>query len=238
MRDHTVCEDDGATGGPVEDGAVGGSDDYTVPVDKVLTVIEISTMSNRLERAVVVEYDRSVSSSKAVSLAVASNDQFVCLSSLSPFKLILFFDTESEMRNAIDVASPLWTHFTKVRRWEDGEECGERVAVVECVGIHPKCWSLANITKIGENWGSVLHMDQEANGVHSLTFARVVIRTQVQYNIEARVQLVWESRSFVVWVKECGDGAMGVIDMGMGPLKRGRRLMRRGETRMCLSMGL
>lgn len=127
--------------------------------DFTLNVSENCIMSDKLERAVLVEYEGNVDAKQAVSLAVATDIPFVSASSVSPFKLLLFFDSVDEMMTAIAEDSPLRTVFTRVSRWEDGGEYYERIVLVECVGIHPKCWAPDKIKRIGERWGSILHID-------------------------------------------------------------------------------
>lgn len=60
-------------------------------------ISENRIVSDQLERAVVVEYDGTISATEAVSLAWESNVSVACISALSPFKLIFFFDTVDEM---------------------------------------------------------------------------------------------------------------------------------------------
>ena len=40
--------------------------------------------------------------------------------------------------------------FNDLRRWSEGEYFSERWVLIECFGIAPRCWSLENIKKIGE----------------------------------------------------------------------------------------
>lgn len=41
--------------------------------------------------------------------------------------------------------------------------------------------------------------------IHSLTHARMLVRTKAQNKIDARICLLFERKSFDVWVKECGS---------------------------------
>ncbi|CAO2832499.1 unnamed protein product [Amaranthus hypochondriacus] len=82
--------------------------------DFTLNVSENCIMSDKLERAVLVEYEGNVDAKQAVSLAVATDIPFVSASSVSPFKLLLFFDSVDEMMTAIAEDSPLRTVFTRM----------------------------------------------------------------------------------------------------------------------------
>lgn len=55
---------------------------------------------------------------------------------------------------------------------------------------------------IGEKWGRVLNIDHDDEGMNSLTFARILVRTKIQISIDAHIKMEWETGSCVVWVKE------------------------------------
>lgn len=69
-----------------------------------------------------VECEKATDRKEAASLATGTNVPFLCMSSISPSKFVLFFETELEMLKAIDEASPLWIIFVNVRKRSD-EEC-------------------------------------------------------------------------------------------------------------------
>lgn len=79
---------------------------------------------------------------------------------LLPSKFILLFESESNVVNALDESCELWNIFGDLRRWSEGENFSERCIWIDCFGIPPKCWSLDNIRKIGEKWGSVVCLDR------------------------------------------------------------------------------
>lgn len=138
------------------------------------------------------EHGEDIDSKQAASLVAGTNIPFACMSSLSHTKLVLFFDTEMDMMNAMEKESPLWKIFADVRRWSECECYNDRLVWINCVGLHPKVWSFENIKTIGEKWGRVVQVDHEDNGVNSLTFARILIRTKAQKRIEACIRLVIE----------------------------------------------
>lgn len=124
------------------------------------------------------------------------------MSSLSHSKLLLFFDNETELLKALDKTSALWKIFMEVRRWSEEEDYSERVTWIECFGIHPKCWSFENINAIGEKWGQVLHIDHDKEGVNSLTFARLMVKTKTKITIKACIKMEWEGGYCDVQVRE------------------------------------
>lgn len=83
----------------------------------------------------------------------------------------------------------------------------ERVAYLECYGINPKYWNTENIMKIGELWGNVLYMDNIAKGVNSLTYARLLVRTNAKFRVDTCINLACGTDFCDVWVieKACGD---------------------------------
>lgn len=89
-----------------------------------------------------------------------------------------------------------------MRRWSEEEDDSDRVTWIECFGIPPKCWSFENVTLIGEIWGKVLHIDHDKEGVNSLTYARLMVRTRMKKTIDARIKMEWERGRSEVWVRE------------------------------------
>lgn len=86
-----------------------------------------------------------------------------------------------------------------------GRECySERIVWLECVGLHPKCWSFENFKMIGEKWGKTLHVDHEFNGVNNITCAKILVQTNTLHRIEECVRIEWQSGSCNVWVKDIG----------------------------------
>ncbi|CAO2832810.1 unnamed protein product [Amaranthus hypochondriacus] len=161
-------------------------------------------MAKRMECAAVVEFEEPLDVTQAASILSGTNIRFICLSSLSPFKMLLFFENEMTLKSAIVESSPLRALFTDVRRWSEDERYDERLTWVECVGLHPKCWSFENFMKIGERWGKTLKINDVDNGVNSLTTARLLVRTKAQRRIEECIRLEWQSGSCDVWITEIG----------------------------------
>ena len=122
--------------------------------------------------------------------------------SLSPTKMLIVFDSTNDAIAAVNEDSPLWNVFDDVRMWSEGESFDDRLVWVECVGIHPLCWSKENLRLIGEKWGPVLHIENKVQGVHSITSARMLLRTKAQNRIDNRIKLLFEHSTCDVWVKE------------------------------------
>ena len=104
--------------------------------------------------------------------------------------------------NAVSSSSELWSVFDDVRLWSEGEYFDDRLVWFECFGIHPSCWTMDNVRKIGENWGPVLTIDNKVDDICSLTHARMLVRTKAQNKIEARIRLLYEHGCCDVWIKE------------------------------------
>ena len=96
----------------------------------------------------------------------------------------------------------LWNIFDNVRLWSEGEMFDDRLVWIKCYSIHPKCWSEENVRKIREKWGPVLNIENRVENLHSLTYARMLVRTKAQNKIDARIRLLFEHGGCDVWVKE------------------------------------
>ena len=69
------------------------------------------------------------------------------------------FECKNDALNAVSEDSSLWNVFDDVRLWSEDEMFDNRLVWIECYGIHPKCWTIENVRKIGEKWGPVLSID-------------------------------------------------------------------------------
>ncbi|CAO2820369.1 unnamed protein product [Amaranthus hypochondriacus] len=167
-----------------------------------LIVSENSTMTEKLKNALVVYFKEPTNPKQAAEWVIELNVPCVCMSSISPLSLILFFESDIDTKDAMEEVSSLWKFFKNIRRWSENDRYNERLTWIECYGLHPKCWSLENIKRIGEQWGSVIHVDHEDNGLNSLTFARLLIRTTAQFRVDACIRLEWETGDCDIWVKE------------------------------------
>ena len=107
--------------------------------------------------------------------------------SLSPTKILIVFLCKENVNSAMSTNSPLWKLFDDVRPWSEGEQFDDRLVWIDCFGIHPVCWSLDNIRRIGEVWGPVLHIVNRVGCLDSLTFARMLVRTKAQNRIDNRI---------------------------------------------------
>lgn len=173
---------------------------------QTVRVLINTTAEERMSKAVVVEHEQTMETKEAAEIISGMNIKFSYMSAISPFKIIVFFDDENEVKKAIDESSPLRSLFSHVRVWTDDECYDDRLVWVECCGIHPKFWSLENFEKIGEQWGKTLKVDQVFHEANYLTAARILIHTQKQEKIEGKLRLEWDKGSSIVWVREVGVG--------------------------------
>ncbi|CAO2836284.1 unnamed protein product [Amaranthus hypochondriacus] len=114
----------------------------------ILNVLENPVMVKNLKLAVVIEIEQH-SDSKKIEAFVSENEiDAVCLSSLSPNKLVLFLEDELNMERVLEDSSPLRKFVVDVRKWSEDEQYRERLVWIECVGVHPNCSSFENFEKM------------------------------------------------------------------------------------------
>lgn len=161
------------------------------PARLSLKTVENERIAEKLEKAIIVKLGEEMSQKEAVALVADSDVTVLGMSSLTHNLLILFFENVEETCAAMEKGSTLWTIFADVRRWSDEQCYNERMAWIECHGLHPKCWSYENYKAIGEKWGKVLHIDHEREGIVCLTFARILVKTKTQHKIDACIGMEW-----------------------------------------------
>lgn len=126
--------------------------DNVIPVLFTIHVSENLEMVKNLANAVIVENTEVLNTKHFASLIKASDVPVKCIFSLSTTKMLLLFDSDLDVNKALNEECVLWNLFDDVRRWSEGEFFSNRIVWNECFGLHPKCWSLENIRKIGEKW--------------------------------------------------------------------------------------
>lgn len=167
-----------------------------------LIISENQVINKKLEFAIVVEVEPLSDVKKAIESLKKTELHFLCVSLLSPVKILLFFEDEVSVYQALLDKSPLHDMFLNVRRWGEDVCFKERFAWIECLGIHPKCWSHENLTLIGEKWGKIVRMDYDYYGLNSITSVRMLIRTSSYSKIDEYVMVQWESGAGEIWVRE------------------------------------
>ncbi|CAO2834640.1 unnamed protein product [Amaranthus hypochondriacus] len=177
----------------------------------VFSVQENVNMSEKLKMAVVLEIKGEKEAYTVAKTIEAAHLPIKFASLLSPNELILFMDEEQNINIALEKESILW-QLGKPYRWSDESFGKSRTTWVECEGIHPKWVSYENLVRLGEKWGSVVKVDQDINGVNSLTWARILIKTERWKNINEKIKVVWESGSCVVSVRESCCGCRAAVD--------------------------
>ena len=111
-------------------------------------------------------------------------------------------------KNAVIMDSLLWNIFDDIRMWSEGEFLDDRLVWIDFIGMHPLCYSMENLKKIGELWGPIIHIDSKVQGVERITGARILFRTKAQNKIDNRIKIMYDHGSCDVWVKEhCGSCA-------------------------------
>lgn len=168
-------------------------DENVIPVLFSLHLSENEEVARSLPNTIIVENVEVMNTKHYASLVAASNVPVKSMFYLSPTKLILMLNSDSEVKNVVKEDSVLWNIFDDLRIWTEGESFSDRIVWIDCFGLHPKCSSLDNIKKIGERWGPILCVEKDVNGVESLTSARLLVRTNAQNKIDARVRITFDS---------------------------------------------
>ena len=151
-----------------------------IPISCSLNVLVNRTTADLLDRAVIAENTMPLNLFRIQSEVPAMFDSVQGMYSLSPTKILIVFLCKENVNSAMSMNSPLWKLFDDVRPRSEGEQFDDRLVWIDCFGIHPVCWSLDNIRRIGEVWGPVLHIVNRVGCLDSLTFARMLVRTKAQ----------------------------------------------------------
>ncbi|CAO2834639.1 unnamed protein product [Amaranthus hypochondriacus] len=167
-----------------------------------IKLFENHVIVKRLKHAIVIEDDKLPCGAKISELINNCNLHVTCLSSLSPYKIVLFLEDELNVKEALSEKSTLRTVFQNVRRWTDDECSNERLVWLDCHGIHPKCWSNGNFSLIGNKWGRTIRFENVRHEFNCLTSVRILVRTKIHKHIDEWVTIQWESGSCEIWVRE------------------------------------
>ena len=190
----------------------------TIPIHFSLNVDQNEEMASMMNRAVIAE-NTEVLNLPQIQATIANCDENVTgMFLLSPTKLLVVFACENDAIKAVNSNGSLWNSFDDIRPWSEGESFDDRLVWVDCVGIHPLCWSEQNLKLIGPKWGPVIQIENRVQGVEKITGARLLLRTKAQNRIDSRIKLFSEQATCDVWVKEyfgnggesCEGGNRGV----------------------------
>ena len=122
----------------------------TIPAIFSLNVTENTVFAPALKKGVIAETSEVSDLSQIQAKIEACHVKVSNILSLSPTKILLVFENENDAEYAVNMESPLWNVFDDVRIWSEGESFDDRLVWIECVGIHPLCWSKENVKLIGE----------------------------------------------------------------------------------------
>ena len=177
-------------------------EEHVIPVTHSLKVSENVQNAGLLQMAIIAENTEVFQLPQIRATVAASKVNETGLFLLSPTKLLITFCCEIDARNAVNMDSPLWDVFDDIRMWSEGEFFDDRLVWIDCIGLHPLCYSKENLKIIGELWGPIIHIDSKVQGVERITGARILIRTKSQNKIDNRIKLLYDHGSCDVWVKE------------------------------------
>ena len=173
-----------------------------IPICFTLKAAENKDVGKMLDHAIIAENTEVINLAQSEIEVSTMLKSVKGMFSLSPIKILIVFESKSEAAKAISVNSKLWNIFDDIRLWSEGDMFDNRLIWIECYGIHPKCWSKENVRRIGEKWGPVLSIDNRIDGICSLTYARMLVRTKAQNKVDVRIQILCDHGSCDVWVKE------------------------------------
>lgn len=190
-----------------------------IPMVFTIKLDENQDMVNKLKHAIIAESAEPLCLPQIIKDKSVSETPIYGMYTLSPCKMLRFFNNENDMNNVLEEGSVLWNVFDDLRRWSEGESFNDRLVWLECFGIDPKSWCLDNIRSIGKKWGSVLYVDRCHDVVPCLTHAHMLIRTKAQNRIDVRIRVLHGRSSYDVWVKEsggCGCNISNILAMKNG----------------------
>ena len=151
-----------------------------IPICFTVNAIENVDTVKMLDKAVIAENSEVIHLKQAEIEVLRINNSVRGIFSLSPTKILIVFKTVDDVVYAASVNSAFWSVFDDFRLWSEGDNFDDRLVWLECYGIHPKCWTMDNVRKIGEHWGPVLSIENRIDDVCSLTYARLLVRTKGQ----------------------------------------------------------
>ena len=117
------------------------------------------------------------------------------------------FKTEEEER--------LRKWFSSISDWAKEDACQTRRLWLEMVGIPLQLWSEHNIKRIAENWGDVVHIEEDTARLTSFASAKVVIDTLCLSPIEDEVLIHVGNEGYRVAVFEAKT-EFKIFHMGTG----------------------
>ena len=192
----------------------GNQENKVIPVCFTLNLSENSEVMQMLDQALIAENTKVINLAQATTEVSALSKSIKGMYSLSPTKIMIVFQCIEDATNAVSEDSTLWNVFDDVRMWSEGETFDDRLVWLECYGIHPKCWSMENVRKIGEKWGPVLCIDNRVENLCSLSYARMFVRSKAHVTPEFppvtplnfqplnETKIVKDGRKFGCYIKE------------------------------------
>ena len=76
------------------------------------------------------------------------------------------------------------TSFLRLDLWSKSEWSYSRCVWLECHGLPRHAWSVENLHKISEVWGSVIDFDENSVNGKSFSFAKILIDTCIRHFIK------------------------------------------------------
>lgn len=136
------------------------------------------------------------------------------VSDLGAYRALVTFESPGKANEAMSKEREvLGKFFAEFRMWSDEDWSQTRRIWLECYGVPPHAWSYDNIKRIGEEWGTVVCLDNTTKEGKSFSVARILIDTCVWLYIHGWVFLSVEGKGYDVFVKEVGKEVLSKQEM-------------------------
>ena len=131
-----------------------------------------------LERSVIGEAMCPLNSEEVKKLIHSKIHSVEKVREIGLFKSLITFHNKQGMLQALEGEDNiLGGIFDEVRPWTSEEVCQTRRVWIECFGIPLHAWSLENLKKIGEQWGTVVGFDNETEQQLTFSSAKILLDT-------------------------------------------------------------
>ncbi|CAO2822735.1 unnamed protein product [Amaranthus hypochondriacus] len=104
----------------------------SIPILFSINVKENLELVQKLKFGVIAESAKPINLSLVAASVSSLNLPFAGMNSLSPCKIILFFDNDDVVQKALEDGSALWDLFDDLRGWIEGEFFDDRLMWIEC----------------------------------------------------------------------------------------------------------
>ncbi|MED6216427.1 hypothetical protein PIB30_007771 [Stylosanthes scabra] len=139
-------------------------------------------MKEVMSQSLVGEAPRPFQFSKLKSEVMKDCQTVIDMKMMGSWKAVMIFDSVKNMM-AAEESALLLNHFIEIRRWLPGEVNRTRRFWLEFNGLPGNAWTIENMERIGNVWGTVIRVDK-GKGDHFNAF-RVLVDAKISPMIQA-----------------------------------------------------